>query len=240
MSRTNISPAADDTSALHNLIEERVARCLRLIEAGVTIIDPLTTYLGSGVEIGAGSVIRPNTTIDATLTGERCMIGPNAVISDSRVGDGVSILSSVIEGATLDSGVEVGPFCHLRPGTHLEQGVHIGNFVEIKAAHVGAGTKIGHFCYIGDARIGNDVNIGAGTVTCNYDGGAKHETVVEDGAFIGSDTMLVAPVRVGRGAMTGAGSVVTEDVPDGEKVMGSPARAKNGGGTRRRVRTRLG
>ena len=118
----------------------------------------------------------------------------------------------------------VGPFCHLRAGAHIESGVELGNFVEVKASRIGRGTKSHHFSYIGDADVGENVNIGAGTVTCNYDGQDKHRTVIEDGAFIGSDTMLVAPVRVGRGAATGAGSVVTKDVADGEKVAGVPAK----------------
>ena len=122
---------------------------------------------------------------------------------------------------------------HLRSGTHVEAGVHLGNFVEVKASRIGRGTKAGHFSYIGDAEIGAEVNIGAGTITCNYDGTAKHKTIVEDGAFIGSDTMLVAPVRIGKGAMTGAGSVVTGDVAAGQQVAGVPARPLDGGSKKR-------
>ena len=123
------------------------------------------------------------------------------------------------------SRVEVGPFSHLRPGSRLEAGVHVGNFVEVKASRLGRGTKVGHFSYLGDAEVGEQVNIGAGTVTCNYDGEKKSTTIIGDRAFVGSDTMLVAPVRLGRGAKTGAGSVVTEDVPDGAIVAGTPARS---------------
>jgi bifunctional UDP-N-acetylglucosamine pyrophosphorylase/glucosamine-1-phosphate N-acetyltransferase len=192
---------------------------------GSTIVDLKSTYIDSDIEVGPGTVIYPNTTIlGRTTIGARCRIGPNAVISDSRIEDEVTVFASVVEGATIERGADVGPFSHLRPGTHLEPGVHIGNFVEVKASRIGAGSRAGHFSYIGDARIGSDVNIGAGTVTCNYDGENKNETVIEDGAFIGSDTMLVAPVRVGRKAATGAGSVVTRDVPDGAKVAGVPAR----------------
>jgi len=192
----------------------------------VRIVDPNTTYIESGINIGEGTTVHPNTTISGRTTiGARCRIGPNTVIADSRIDDDVTVFASVIEGAIIERGADVGPFSHLRPGAHLEAGVHIGNFVEVKASRIGAGSRAGHFSYIGDAKVGADVNIGAGTVTCNYDGEKKNETVIEDGAFIGSDTMLVAPVRVGRKAATGAGSVVTRNVPDGVKVAGIPARA---------------
>lgn len=188
-------------------------------------MDLKSTYIDPGVEVGLGTVIYPNTTlIGQTTIGARCRIGPNTVIVDSRIDDEVTVYVSVVEGAVIERGADVGPFSHLRPGAHLEPGVHIGNFVEVKASRIGAGSRAGHFSYIGDAKIGADVNIGAGTVTCNYDGENKNETVIEDGAFIGSDTMLVAPVRVGRKAATGAGSVVTKDVPNGAKVAGVPAR----------------
>ena len=192
---------------------------------GSTIIDLKSTYIDPDVELGPGTVIYPNTTIlGRTIIGARCRIGPNTVISDSRIGDEVTVFASVVEGATIEHGADIGPFSHLRPGAHLEPGVHIGNFVEVKASRIGAGSRAGHFSYIGDAQVGANVNIGAGTVTCNYDGENKNQTVIDDGAFIGSDTMLVAPVRVGRKAATGAGSVVTRDVPDGAKVAGVPAR----------------
>ncbi len=216
----------DPLITLRAQMDGRLDECARLIEAGVTIIDPMTTYIGPGIAVGAGTIIYPNTTISGrTSIGQRCRIGPNAVVAESHLGDDVVVFASVIEGATLESGVDIGPFSHVRPGTRLERDVHIGNFVEVKASRLGAGTKAGHFSYLGDARIGAGVNIGAGTVTCNYDGDQKHETVIEDGAFIGSDTMLVAPVRVGRGASTGAGAVVTHDVPPGARVAGVPARA---------------
>jgi bifunctional UDP-N-acetylglucosamine pyrophosphorylase / glucosamine-1-phosphate N-acetyltransferase len=193
--------------------------------SGATIMDLKSTYIDPGVEVGPGTVIYPNTTLIGQVTiGARCRIGPNAVIVDSRIDDEVTVFASVVEGAVIERGADVGPFSHLRPGAHLEPGVHIGNFVEVKASRIGAGSRAGHFTYIGDAKVGADVNIGAGTITCNYDGQKKNETVIEDGAFIGSDTMLVAPVRVGRNASTGAGSVVTKDVPDGAKVAGVPAR----------------
>ena len=132
----------------------------------------------------------------------------------------------MLEGATLDADVNVGPFAHLRPGTHVGSGAHIGNFVEVKESMLGVGVKSGHFSYIGDADVGDDVNIGAGTVTANFDGVKKHRTIIEENAFIGSDTTFVAPVRVGKGAATGAGAVVTKDVGAGEIVVGVPARPK--------------
>lgn len=206
-------------------IEERLQQCARLMQSGVQIIDPHTTYIAEGVEIGAETIIFPNTTITGdTIIGRNCHIGPNTVIVASRIGDDCEVFASVIEGSALEAGVDVGPFSHLRPDSYLEAGVHIGNFVEVKASRLGRDTKAGHFSYIGDAKLGGDVNVGAGTVTCNYDGKKKSKTTIEDGAFIGSDTMLVAPVRVGKKARTGAGSVVTRDVPAGAAVAGVPAR----------------
>lgn len=228
-SRKAAAPAEDPLAILRVHLEQRLAECERLLRAGVVIVDPATTYLELGVKVGRDTVIFPNTTVSGkTVIGRGCRIGPNAVVIDSRIGDGCEIFASVVEGARLDDGVDVGPFSHLRPGSRLEAGVHVGNYVEVKAARLGTGTKVGHFSYIGDADVGARVNIGAGTVTCNYDGRRKHRTVIGDDAFIGSDTMLVAPVRVGRGASTGAGSVVTEDVPEGTRVLGVPARPPNG------------
>jgi bifunctional UDP-N-acetylglucosamine pyrophosphorylase/glucosamine-1-phosphate N-acetyltransferase len=194
---------------------------------GVTIVDPATTYIEAGVTLGPDTVIHPNTYLEGdTSIGAECRIGPNAIIRDSTLGDRCIVYASVIEGSTLEDGVDVGPFAHLRPGAHLAAGVHMGNFGEVKNAYLGPGTKMGHFSYVGDTTTGAGVNIGAGAITCNYDGQQKHHTEIEDGAFIGSDTMLVAPVRVGKGARTGAGSVVTRDVPPGGLVYGVPARAQ--------------
>jgi bifunctional UDP-N-acetylglucosamine pyrophosphorylase/glucosamine-1-phosphate N-acetyltransferase len=227
-------------AALEAQVRQRLLACARLMEAGVRITDPATTYIEAGVRIGEGTEVRPNTTISAaTVIGTRCVIGPNAVISDSRIGDGCTVTASVLEGAVLEDGVEVGPFSHLRTGAYLEAGVHVGNFVEVKASRLGRGTKVGHVSYVGDARVGERVNIGAGTVTCNYDGETKNETIIGDDAFVGSDTMLVAPVTIGKGAKTGAGAVVTEDVPDGATVAGVPARSL-AGRTRRQVRKQGG
>ncbi len=194
--------------------------------AGVTLIDPEATYIDAGVEIGPDTVVWPNTLLQGqTRIGAGCTIGPGAVIRSSRIGDGCRVELSVLEEAVMDDGSEIGPFGHMRKGGHLAQGAHMGNFGEIKNATLGPGAKMGHFSYLGDATVGAKANIGAGTITCNYDGTRKHRTEIGAGAFIGSDTMLVAPVTVGEGAKTGAGSVVTRDVPPGELVFGVPARS---------------
>ncbi len=198
-----------------------------LMDAGVTMIDPETIYIDATVRIAPDTTIHPNCHLHGdTQIGEDCVIGPNTIIRDSQIGRGCQILSSVVEEATLEEGVRVGPFAHLRPGAHLERGVYMGNFGEVKNARIGAGTVISHFSYIGDAMVGEKVNIGAGAVTCNYDGKDKHPTVIDDGAFIGSGAKLVAPLRVGRGAVVGAGAVVTHDVPPDAVVYGVPAREK--------------
>jgi bifunctional UDP-N-acetylglucosamine pyrophosphorylase/glucosamine-1-phosphate N-acetyltransferase len=194
---------------------------------GVTLLDPSLVFIEATVEIGQDTVIYPNTYLQgATAIGRQCRLGPNTIIRDSTIGDGCIIEASVVEGAVLEDSADVGPFSHLRPGAHLAQGVHVGNFGEVKNSYLGPGVKMGHFSYVGDATVGQDVNIGAGTITCNYDGQRKHRTIIEDGAFIGSDTMLVAPVRVGAGAKIGAGSVVTHDIPPDSVAYGVPARVK--------------
>ena len=194
---------------------------------GVTLLAPALTFIDATVEIGQDTTIYPNTYLEgATAIGCQCRLGPNTIVRDSTIGDGCTIEASVVEGAVLEDGADVGPFSHLRQGAHLAQGVHVGNFAEVKNSYLGPGSKMGHFSYLGDATVGEDVNIGAGTITCNYDGQRKHPTIIEDGAFIGSDTMLVAPVRVGAGAKIGAGSVVTHDIPPGSVAYGVPARVK--------------
>jgi bifunctional UDP-N-acetylglucosamine pyrophosphorylase/glucosamine-1-phosphate N-acetyltransferase len=206
-------------------MRERIRRAHML--NGVTMRDPASTFIDAGVTIGQDTVIEANThMVGVTSVGAECVIGPGTVIRDSEVGDRCAVRQSSIEESTLEDDIDMGPFSHLRPRTHVCAGVHIGNFAEVKGSRLGRGTKMGHFSYIGDADVGEDVNIGAGTITANYDGASKHRTVIEDGAFIGSDTMLVAPVRVGRGARTGAGSVVTKDVPGGMMAIGSPARLR--------------
>jgi bifunctional UDP-N-acetylglucosamine pyrophosphorylase/glucosamine-1-phosphate N-acetyltransferase len=197
------------------------------MEAGVTIVDPDTSYIGLDVTIGPDTIIHPNShLLGHTVVGQDCIIGPNSFIEDSTIGDSCVVRFSVVEQATLEDEVDIGPFAHLRKGAHLATGVHMGNFGEVKNAYLGSGTKMGHFSYLGDITTGENVNVGAGTITCNYDGVKKHRTTVGDNAFIGSDTMLVAPVNIGKNARTGAGSVVTRDVPDDSLAYGVPARLK--------------
>ena len=199
----------------------------RLMRSGVTIQEPASAFIDAEVTIGMDTIIRPNTCLSGkTVIGEGCDIGPNSVIQDSCIGDGCRITSSMLEEATLESGVDVGPFSHLRPGAYLETGVHIGNYVEVKESRLGQGVMAGHFSYLGDATIGAGANIGAGTVTCNFDGRGKHRTTIGEGAFVGCDTMLVAPVSVGDGAATGAGAVVTRDIPGNLLAVGVPARIR--------------
>jgi len=192
---------------------------------GVTMINPDATYIEPGVSIGPDTLLWPDTYLRGrTVIGSGCELGPNTIIQDSQVGDKCTILASVLEGARLEDHVEVGPFARLRKGAHLASGVHMGNFGEIKNSYLGPGAKMGHFSYLGDATIGAKVNIGAGTITCNFDGTHKYPTEIGEGAFIGSDTMLVAPVKIGAGARTGAGAVVTRDVPPFSLAVGAPAR----------------
>jgi len=205
------------------VLRKRIAR--HWMEAGVTIVDPASTYIEADVTIGMDTVIYPNTYLRGkTSVGENCVLGPDTIIEDSQIGNNCTVLASVIESSLLEEDVRMGPFCHLRPKAHLARGVKMGNFGEVKASYLGPGVHMGHFSYIGDAVIGAHTNIGAGTITCNFDGKNKHRTEIGEDAFIGSDTMLVAPVRIGARARTGAGSVVTHDVPDDETVVGVPAR----------------
>lgn len=193
--------------------------------AGVSLIDPATTYIEPGVTIGQDTVIYPNTHLQGeTRIGAGCVIGPGSILRDTAIGERCTVLASVLEGAVVEDDVSIGPFAHLRKGAHLASGVHMGNFGEVKSSYLGPGVKMGHFSYIGDATIGANVNIGAGTITCNFDGVHKQHTEIGEDTFIGSDTMLVAPVKIGRGAKTGAGAVVTHDVPDHTLVVGVPAR----------------
>jgi len=197
----------------------------QLMESGVSLIDPATSYIDPGVVIGQDTVIHPNTYIQGnTVIGKNCLIGPGARIVDSQLGNNCEVELSVVEESRLEDGVDIGPFSHLRKGAHLAADVHVGNFGEIKDSYLGEGSKLGHFSYLGNARVGRNVNIGAGTITCNYDGVEKHQTVIQDNVFIGSDSMLVAPVEIGENSTTGAGSVVTRDVPANSVVAGVPAR----------------
>jgi bifunctional UDP-N-acetylglucosamine pyrophosphorylase/glucosamine-1-phosphate N-acetyltransferase len=202
----------------------RVNRELML--AGVSMMDPASTYIEAGVKIGKDTLILPNTYIQGnTAIGERCEIGPNAHIRNSQIGNGCKVFMSVMEGAQLEDDVDIGPFARLRKGAHLMQHVHMGNFGEVKDSTLGPGVKMGHFSYIGNATIGANTNIGAGTITCNFDGVKKYPTEIGEDVFIGSDTMLVAPLKLGKGSRTGAGAVVTKNVPEDTLVVGMPARA---------------
>ena len=210
-------------AAVETVLRDRI-NCHWMTE-GVTIVDPATTYIDADVAIGLDTVVLPNTMLTGrTVIGEECEIGPNSVVRDTVVGDRCRIVASTLEEARVHSDVSIGPYSHLRPGAWIEAGVHLGNYVEVKNSRIGSGTAAGHFCYLGDADVGDGVNIGAGTITCNYDGVDKHQTVIGRGAFIGSDTMLIAPVSVGEGGATGAGAVVTRDVPEGRRAVGVPAR----------------
>jgi bifunctional UDP-N-acetylglucosamine pyrophosphorylase / glucosamine-1-phosphate N-acetyltransferase len=193
---------------------------------GVSMQDPASTYIETDVTIGRDSVIMPNTHLQGKTTiGEGCILGPNAIIRDTSIGNRCNVLASVMDGAVLEDDVDIGPFARLRKGAHLASHVHMGNFGEVKDSYLAPGVKVGHFSYIGNATIGANTNIGAGTITCNYDGEKKNPTEIGEDVFIGSDTMLVAPVKLGPGARTGAGAVVTKDVPADTLVVGVPARA---------------
>jgi bifunctional UDP-N-acetylglucosamine pyrophosphorylase / glucosamine-1-phosphate N-acetyltransferase len=223
----------EEVNGINNRVQlAQVSQLLqrRILEAhmmnGVTFVEPANSYVEEGVTIGADSVIWPGAVLQGqTQIGRHATIGPNAQIVDSEIGDHCRVSYSVVEEARMEAHSEIGPFGHLRKGAHLAEGVHMGNFGEVKNSYLGPGVKMGHFSYVGDAQVGANANIGAGTITCNFDGAKKHKTVVGEGAFIGSDTLLVAPVEIGAGARTGAGSVVTHDVPPNSLVYGVPARA---------------
>lgn len=205
------------------VMRQRILESLML--SGVTIMDPGSTYIEDTVTIGQDATILPGSFLQGdTKIGSHAVIGPNTRIVDSTVGEYTSITYSVVEYASVGDHCDIGPFAHLRKGAVLDNEVHMGNFGEVKNSYLGPGTKMGHFSYIGDAQIDGNVNIGAGTITCNYDGQNKNQTKIGKNAFIGSDTMLVAPVTLGENAKTGAGSVVTKDVPADTVVYGVPAR----------------
>jgi bifunctional UDP-N-acetylglucosamine pyrophosphorylase/glucosamine-1-phosphate N-acetyltransferase len=197
----------------------------RSMLAGVTIRDPATTYIDATVELEPDVVIEPGCFLrGATRIASGTAVGPNSTVRDSTVGRDCRITQSTVEDSTLGDRVEMGPFCHIRRGAVLEDDCYLGNYAEIKNSRVGRGFKMHHFSYLGDADVGPNVNYAAGAITCNYDGVSKHRTVIGEGAFIGCDTMLVAPVRIGEQAVTAAGAVVNRDVADGERVAGVPAR----------------
>ena len=208
-------------SKAREVVQRRVNN--KWLLSGVNVMEP--AFIDVTVELEPDTIVYPNTFLHGrTVIGKGCRIGPGSIIVDSVIADGCRVLQSVIEEAVLEEGVEAGPYSHIRPESHIEADVQIGNYAEVKNSRLGKGTKMGHFSYVGDSWVGPDVNIGAGAVTCNFDGVDKHQTIIEEGAFIGSDSMLVAPVRVGAKASTGAGSVVTRDVPAGARVAGVPAR----------------
>jgi len=197
----------------------------RWMRAGVTLVDPATVYIDADVELAPDVTIYPNTHLKGhSVVDEAAVIGPNSIVSDSHIGARCVVTASVVEGSVMEADSNIGPFSHLRPGSRIGSFTHLGNYAEVKNSTLGAHISMGHFGYIGDATVGDHANIGAGTVTCNYDGVRKNHTEVGAHAFIGSDTMLVAPVVVGEGARTGAGAVVTRDVPPDSMAVGVPAR----------------
>lgn len=227
-----VSGTLDETIGINDRVQQAAVEQLlrqRILErhmyAGVTILDPATTYIGAEVQIGIDTVILPGTIITGkTRIGSGCRIGPETTIDSSQIGDYCIVRNSVLEETTFEDDVSIGPFGHCRSGAYLARGVRMGNFGEVKNSYIGAETDMHHFSYIGDATIGEHVNIGAGTITCNFDGVRKNRTLIGAGASIGSDTLLVAPVTIGEDAKTGAGAVVTRDVPPGALVAGVPAR----------------
>jgi bifunctional UDP-N-acetylglucosamine pyrophosphorylase/glucosamine-1-phosphate N-acetyltransferase len=216
-----------ELSEFERILRLRTLRSM-MLNSGVTVIDPQHTYVSPDAQIGRDTTLHPNVHVEGRTTiGEGCEIGQGSRITDSRVGNGVTVKDHcvIVDSEVADHCI-VGPFAHLRMNARMEEGAHVGNFVEMKKSRLGAKSKANHLTYLGDADIGERTNIGAGTITCNYDGKNKHPTIIEQDVKIGSDTMLVAPVRVGARAVTAAGSVVTEDVPPDTLVAGVPAKVK--------------
>jgi bifunctional UDP-N-acetylglucosamine pyrophosphorylase/glucosamine-1-phosphate N-acetyltransferase len=210
----------------------------RLMAGGVTVVDPAATWVDAGVKVGRDTVLHPGVVLQgATVIGTGCSVGPHARVSGSRLGDGVAVLDgSVVEESRVGRDAVIGPMARLRPGTVVGAAARVGNFVEVKKCTLGAGVKASHLTYLGDAEVGAGTNIGAGVVTCNYDGVRKHRTVIGPGVFVGSDVMLVAPLTVGKGAVLGAGSVITKDVPAEALAVSRPQLTlREGWGRRRRT-----
>ncbi|MBO0744833.1 MAG: bifunctional UDP-N-acetylglucosamine diphosphorylase/glucosamine-1-phosphate N-acetyltransferase GlmU, partial [Candidatus Dormibacteraeota bacterium] len=222
----------EEATGINDRVElARAAAVLRrrrledLMRRGVTVVDPASTLVEQDVEIGEDTVLEPGTLIRGrTTVGRGCHLGPFTEIIDARLGDGVTVTHSWVNGARIGDGSDCGPFAKLRPGTDIGPGVHVGSFAELVRTRVGTGSAVPHVSYLGDTTVGERVNVAAGTITANYDGTKKNPTRIGDDVFLGVDTMLVAPVEVGRSARTGAGSVVTRDVPEGATVVGMPAR----------------
>jgi bifunctional UDP-N-acetylglucosamine pyrophosphorylase/glucosamine-1-phosphate N-acetyltransferase len=211
----------------------------RLMDSGVTVVDPASTYVDDTVTVGPDTVIHPHVVVQgATVIGSDCVIGAGSHLTACRLADRVTVRPyCVLTEAVVEEDTELGPFCHLRPRAHIGAGARIGNFVEVKKSRIGRGSKANHLAYIGDAVVGEGVNIGAGAITCNYDGLAKHETRIGDGAFVGTNASLVAPLTIGEGAYIGSGSVITKDVPPGAlAVERSPQVVKEGWVERRKAR----
>jgi bifunctional UDP-N-acetylglucosamine pyrophosphorylase/glucosamine-1-phosphate N-acetyltransferase len=215
-----------DLAIAHEVLRQEKLKDLML--SGVTVIDPKTTYVDRTVEIGRDTVLYPNCFLQGkTKIGDRCIIESNSKISDSIIGNEVTIRpNSVITESKIEEGASIGPFAHLRPLTEVKPKARIGNFVEVKKSVIGKGTKANHLAYIGDSLVGEEVNIGAGTITCNYDGFEKHQTIIGDRVFVGSNVELVAPVKVGSRSWIGAGTTVTKDVPEGALAI-SRVKQKN-------------
>jgi bifunctional UDP-N-acetylglucosamine pyrophosphorylase/glucosamine-1-phosphate N-acetyltransferase len=211
-----------------------------LMLQGVTVVDPNSTFVEQGVKIGQDSIIYPFTIIEKdTKIGSSCLIGPYSHLIDADIGKGVRIWASIIESSIVKEGANIGPYAHLRPETVVEKGAKIGNFVELKKTIMGEGSKASHLTYLGDTTIGKRANIGAGTITCNYDGEKKNKTIIEDGVFIGSNNSLVAPVKLGKDSYTGAGSTITEDVP-ADNLAIARSRQKNISGWRKKKKEKEG
>ncbi|HWQ00179.1 MAG TPA: bifunctional UDP-N-acetylglucosamine diphosphorylase/glucosamine-1-phosphate N-acetyltransferase GlmU [Vicinamibacterales bacterium] len=214
----------------------RRRRAEALMASGVTLEDPAATYVGADVEVGPDTILHPNVHLEGrTRIGSGCEIHAGARIVDSTLGDRVVVQNfCVITASVIEDDATIGPFAHLRPASHVGRRARVGNFVELKKTTLGAGSKANHLAYLGDAIVGERVNVGAGTITCNYDGERKFQTIIEDDAFIGSDTQLIAPVRVGRGAYVAAGSSITEDVPPGALAIGRGRQVNKEGWAARR------
>ncbi len=196
-------------------LDKRLEICAKHLEKGVIIIDLATTYIDEDVQIGNGTTLNPNTIIEGkTIIGENCVVGPNSKLVDMEVCDNVNIQFTVAHESKIGSFTEVGPYAYIRPHSEIGEHCKVGDFVEIKNAKLGNKTKASHLTYVGDAEVGCGINFGCGTVTVNYDGNKKHKTIIHDGAFIGCNTNLVAPVTVNEGAYIAAGSTITDDVPE--------------------------
>jgi bifunctional UDP-N-acetylglucosamine pyrophosphorylase/glucosamine-1-phosphate N-acetyltransferase len=226
-----------DLAMANEVLRQEKVKTLML--SGVTVIDPKTTYVDRTVEVGRDTILFPNCILQGkTRIGERCLIESNSKISDSIIDDEVTIRpNSVITESKIEKGASIGPFAHLRPQSEVKTQAKIGNFVEVKKSVIGKGSKANHLAYIGDSLVGEGVNIGAGTITCNYDGFEKHQTIIGDGVFVGSNVELVAPVKVGSRSSIGAGTTITKDVPEGALAI-SRVKQKNIKGWEKKMKLR--